>query len=1409
MRQFIHSLVCFILAVLAAVGISYSLPETGVLVSASSRAPQEPLWQEVHPGQVEMLNQTRPATPGDIATSDEPGTMPRRYKAFRLSEAALQCTLADAPLEFTEAASNSAREIELPMPDGALSRFRFVESPIMESGLAAQFPDVKTYRGWGIDDPAATVRFGRTGREFHAFVLTPRDAFYIVALSPNDPGIYVSYFARDETGSRSLRCGVGPANRQTPGSPSVTTRKPSPGRNPSGPPTTNVLNGLLRRTFRLAVAATGEYTGRYGSAADAMTRGIIPTIEFINGIYETDLAVHFNLVSNNSSIVFSDKNTDPYDTTDVSALLNQNQTTLDDPQFIGANNYDIGHVFDASDHVGLVTGAACDSPSKAKGTSTSINVNAGGAFDDEFRLMVAHELGHQLGSTHTFNSDGTDFCRANRYDPTAYEPGGGTTIMSYAGSCDSIGWPADPYFHGMSLAAMIAFLDTCQCAGGSITFNTPPSVLPLYPRSGLTGHYLIPARTPFTLTASASDLEDSGLTFCWEEFDHGSPGPPGVDRGDNPLFRSRPPVTVGTRTFPLMRDLLDGNTTPGETLPTTQRTLLFKVTVRDNHPGGGGFNQGDLIVDVWSQAGPFAITQPTATTKLPIGASLNVNWDVSGTSAGPINATNVRILLSTDDGDSFPITLAASTPNDGSFGVTLPPVFARKARVKVEAIDNIFFCVSPAFTISAPTITTTGSLTISQGGLLLTPLAQVATVDDGVYGPTPLRVEAVPPFPAGVSVSTGRLGAIVTATGTAQCNAIPATRSIKLRVTNPDGFTAETNFDLIVAQNPPPTLGTYNDATVIAGQSIAVTPSASPFDLNLNLTSITSSVVVPSLPTSNVIPSAGLSSGVVSIATTGAASLGTYQIQVVALDACGASATRTFFLTVINSPPQISTNGASAQTTQGGESLLATKIATTSDQQDRPETLRPSVTYPSTFPQGLAVSVTNSGGDIWATATADCTIQKGTYRDVTVTVRDTSGATASAKFSVVVGSHLSPRLGTYLNSSVIVGGTFTVTPTVAPSNPNYPSTSTNPNRALTVGVQPSVLPSGGQLTVQSNGNVTASTTGTTVLGVYQVIVTATDRCGAQTSRSFKLTVRSATCVLEQAAVIVADTGNNRVQRFGGAWNVIGAGTQGSGLGQFTAPEAAVASADGSKYYVADTGNRRIQWSTDGGGTWSVFASNLIPQGLVLDRDGNLYVSDARDNLVMRYAGGTPGTPTVLAGSGSTNGRVRNPNGLAIDCRMNLYIADTGNNRILVIANADSVGFPNQGSTFAGSGAGLNPAQVNAPQGVAVDDSGKLYVADTGNNRVLMIASAPSAGAATVLCPFGQALGQVRNPEGVTIATLAAGPLGGVESIIVSDTANSRIQGRTLAPGSWMLLPSPAGGGPGTLVGQFNLPSKIR
>ncbi len=1367
-RQTIRLFAYFTLIIMAAALNGLFWPSGAPSVSASALA-QDQLWQELSIRSLDAIRDSQQSRPA-----------PQKYRAFRLNEATLASLLAAAPMEFTEAAKDPRNEITLPMPDGAFARFRFVESPIMAPELAAQFPEIKTYRGWGIDDESATIRFTRTSGGFHAIVLSPQGASYIAPLSRDDTRTHVSYFMRDASGEGAETCLVGAGKRATTRPGSVAPRQSA---------RSAATNGTTLRTFRLAVAATGEYTGFFGGTVTGAMGGIVTTVNNVTAIYQSELAVSFTLVGNNASVVFTNPATDPYTNGNTNQLLDENQDNLDN--VIGEDNYDIGHVFDMNSAGGLASlGVVCNDGDEGQGTSGSLFPTGTG-----FDLLVAHEFGHQFGADHTFNGTSGNCNNNNRNEDTAYEPGSGSTIMAYPGLCsgDNIQPFRDPYFHGMSLAAMAEYIDDDGgCATTSNNNNTPPSVTPPFPALG---YYLIPGQTPFTLTASASDAEDANLTYCWEQVEHESPGPPTGDRVDNPLFRSWLPTTNPARTFPQMSDVLNGTTTPGETLPTTQRWMTFIVTARDNHSPGGGFNQGVVQINVCGHLGPFAVTQPAAGAQALEGSVFTITWDVAGTNARPINTSNIRILLSTDNGATFLVTLAASTSNDGSFSFIVPHANTQQARIKVEAIDNIFFNVSPVFTIiPRPTITATGSLTITAGGPSVT--AQVATVSDERDAAGSLTVTTTSSIPTGVTLSLNNNSGTVSATGTAQCISYQGTHSITLRVTNSAGLSRSTSFNLNVQPNPAPTLGNYSNASVIASQSVLVSPSAPPADANGNLSNITVRTTTP--PLAGAILSVNQTSGVVTISTARFTQPKIYEMQVEASDNCGQTVRRNFFLTVLNSPPQVTINPNSpARTSQGGTSIAPAGIGTVSDRQDASGALAVSATAPA----GLTVSVTNSNGTVMATATATCGVAPGAYTG-TLTVTDSEAATASATFTIIVDPNLPPALGNYNNTGVTVGGAVNVVPNAPPSDPN---------NAVTLSVSPVVLPGGGLLSVnQANGHVAVNTVPTTNLGVYLVKVTVKDACSAIVTKSFNLTVRSATCPTEQKLIFAADTGNHRIQRFNGvSWSVVGPGTMGNGLGQFNSPESVVASGDGRKIYVADTGNRRIQWSQDSGATWAVFATSIVPQGLALDRDGNLYASDALDSRVIRYPGGVPGTPITLASSGSGAGRVSNPNGLAIDCRMNLYIADTGNNRILVIATADATVFANTGTVVAASGAGTNPAQVTAPQGVAVDNAGDLYVADTGNDRVLLIASAPASGAATVLCTLGPQPGQVRDPEGVTVAAFTSGPLALVSSLIVSDTTNNRIQGTSLQAAAWMLLPPPAGGGFGAGVGQFRLPSKIR
>jgi hypothetical protein len=96
------------------------------------------------------------------------------------------------------------------------------------------------------------------------------------------------------------------------------------------------------RTYRLACAATGEYTTYFGGTVAAGMSAIVTAINRINGIYEPELGIRLILVGNNNLLIYTNSATDPYTDNSPSLLLSQNQSNLD--YVIGNSNYDIGHV---------------------------------------------------------------------------------------------------------------------------------------------------------------------------------------------------------------------------------------------------------------------------------------------------------------------------------------------------------------------------------------------------------------------------------------------------------------------------------------------------------------------------------------------------------------------------------------------------------------------------------------------------------------------------------------------------------------------------------------------------------------------------------------------------------------------------------------------------------------------------------------------------------------------------------------------------------------------------------------------------------------------------------------------------------------------------------------------------------
>ena len=665
--------------------------------SRDDRKSPDGLWQEIDDAALQQRQLQRPI-------------VPEIYRTFSLNLEAMRSLLRTAPMEFSDEARNREVIMTLPMPDGTFARFRIVQSPVVEAGLAANFPGLdQTFSAQGIDDPTMVMRFDLLPSGFHAMVLSTGDTIFVDPYATGDMTHYISYYKKDVRR-------VGPAFEcdfiNPEGDIVVDTHKLK------GEP--EVINGSMLRTYRLALAATNEYAVAVGGNTVAGTLAAqVLVMNRVNGVYERDVAIHMNIIANNNLIVYAADRpggcggvctgaNDPYTNNDGGTMLGQNQATVD--AVIGTANYDIGHVFSTGGGGIATLNSPCNAATKARGVT-----GLGNPVGDPFAIdYVAHEMGHQYGGNHTFNGTTGSCGGGNRAAGAAVEPGSGITIQAYAGICGAQDLAAHSIdtFSVKSLEEIVAFREGGgTCGPATATGNTPPSV------SG-PGNFTIPKGTPFALTATGSDVNGDTLSFSWEEYDLGAASPPDTDADGmaRPIFRPYLPTAGGTRLFPSLTYILNNADVPptttggfltGEILPSIARTMTFQVVARDNRAGGGGINTATSTLTVNGASGPFNVSAPNTAVVWTTGSMQTVTWNVAGTSGAPVSCANVKISLSTDGGNTFPTVLNASTGNDGTEMITVPNLPSTTARVKVEALGNIFFDISDTnFIVNRPPVIT-------------------------------------------------------------------------------------------------------------------------------------------------------------------------------------------------------------------------------------------------------------------------------------------------------------------------------------------------------------------------------------------------------------------------------------------------------------------------------------------------------------------------------------------------------------------------------------------------------------------------------------------------------------------------------------------------------------------------------
>ncbi len=617
--------------------------------------------------------------------------------------------------------SNSKSEyilISLPNNLGGFDDYKVKETFVMPHNLQGKYPSIKTYKGFMSNDLTSTIRFSVTKLGIHGMSISgTRPTLFIEPAEKVFESKNILHIAYDKTNINGKKDESFECMSEINGAKKIDL---SDELNLTNHEFNNESNDSKLRVYRTAITTTSQYSNLVipitaetdEQKKEAVMSQIVATINRLNELYEKDLAVRLELVDNNDALIFLYEATDPFssgvDNSTVAATIDRE---------IGFNNYDIGHNFNTSGGGYAGIGQVCKGQPNPSSYQSGNHKGWGssGASDptnlDYFVLNVlAHEMGHQFYGWHTMN------CNLSGNN-SEVEPGGGTTVMAYGDFCSpAVQNFTDDYFHYNSLESIGGFLKNpfgANCSNVITVTNEPPTV-------DAGSDYTIPANTAFYLTGTGYDPETSSseggasLTYTWEQNDVQVATTPNYNSypqstwTNGPLYRSLPPSVSPIRYFPAFETVLEGSlSSTWEVTPSVSRELNFAFTARDNGSGNfGNDGVGQLASDtakvtVIDTGDPFEVTSQNIENQMLVsGSTESVTWNVAGTTGSEINSQYVDIMLSTDGGETFGVTLGNNVENNGYYEFEVPNIPSLNCRIMVKSSDNIFYALNTSrFTI--------------------------------------------------------------------------------------------------------------------------------------------------------------------------------------------------------------------------------------------------------------------------------------------------------------------------------------------------------------------------------------------------------------------------------------------------------------------------------------------------------------------------------------------------------------------------------------------------------------------------------------------------------------------------------------------------------------------------------------
>ena len=392
--------------------------------------------------------------------------------------------------------------IKLPNAKGELESFKVRKTNVLSDELAERYPQIETYAGYSLSQPDKEVAF-TWSPEVGLSAMFDDNNEYAFVQPTNRSGVkHMAYQRSASVEQMTFDCGTMAKVKAAAVTPASLTQR-----------TTGNLFATepTLRTIRIAIAATSDYTLRFGSPERALA-AIVSTIQRTNQVYRTQMSIQFRLVTGVETIIKNRKD-DPFRNNMRAETWNGDplQKFLDEK--VGDANYDVGHVFhhtkQPNGNAGCI-GCICEKGEKGRAFSAGDLSNSveKDVFDIDF---FCHELGHQMGANHVHNLN-------NENTGAQVEPGSGSTIMGYAGisGANNVQRRSDPYFNHESVEQMMKHITAATCPVKAPIANSVPVI-------GELNDYTIPRSTAYHLVGTATDPDGDTLYYMWEQ--HNSPQP--------------------------------------------------------------------------------------------------------------------------------------------------------------------------------------------------------------------------------------------------------------------------------------------------------------------------------------------------------------------------------------------------------------------------------------------------------------------------------------------------------------------------------------------------------------------------------------------------------------------------------------------------------------------------------------------------------------------------------------------------------------------------------------------------------------------------------------------------------------------------------------------------------------------